>query len=59
MPTCEDCGACKDIADGKGKCKKHCPESHRFLGGHGEVQKENGWPEVDITATACDEFEAK
>ena len=59
MSTCNDCKFLKDAANSKGKCKKYAPDSHRFLGSHGEAVKENGWPEIDITTTACNEFEAK
>lgn len=56
------CGRCvnlKDIVNGVGNCKKHCAETHFTLASNREIQRDNGWPKVKITDTACEDgFEA-
>jgi hypothetical protein len=53
MATCEDCIHCKDVVDGKGKCKYEHPETHFTLAGNKEIRRDNGWPIVDITEEGC------
>jgi len=59
MPSCGDCEYCKDVVNGKGKCKYEHPDTHFTLAHNKEIRRVNGWPLIDITEEACGRFEAK
>jgi hypothetical protein len=61
MPTCGDCNCLKDIVNGEGYCKKYCAETHFTPDAPNRViRRDNSWPKVKVTDTACvDDFEQK